>query len=386
MQEIPLQLNFITLIMALGLFLGLFVSIFLIIKSWKTNLPNLFMGLFILCITLTMLEGWLNYTGLIFKVLFITDFSESITFALAPLLYLFVASQFKSFKKEKQWMHFLPFIIWSGYLVFFFIQPETAKYNSNIGVMKLDKPFIAVDSVISDDPLGIRTFVNQLIGLSFIIYIILTIRILINKARSLGQTIWNTTNKTLIAMRNSLFHFFMVIIIFIAVKLLFGFSDVGDYFIYLYLSLMFFMTTIQIMNSSSYFNEVSTFLEGPVLKYQKSSLANENKEVILEAIVNQLETEKYFKKSTASLSGLAKSINQSAHHVSQVINEKLDQSFFEMIASYRVEEAKEILRTELGKKLTIEEVAERVGYNSKSAFNTAFKKFTSQTPSVYRDS
>jgi len=386
MQEMPLQLNFITLIMALGLFLGFFVSIFLIIKSWKTNLPNLFMGLFILCITLTMLEGWLNYTGLIFKVLFITDFSESITFALAPLLYLFVASQFKSFKKEKQWMHFLPFIIWSGYLVFFFIQPETAKYNSNIGVMKLDKPFIAVDSVISDDPLGIRAFVNQLIGLSFIIYIILTIRILINKARSLGQTIWNTTNKTLIAMRNSLFHFFMVIVIFIAVKLFFGLSDVGDYFIYLYLSLMFFMTTVQIMNSSSYFNEVSTFLEGPVLKYQKSSLANEDKEIILEAIVNQLETEKYFKKSTASLSGLAKSINQSSHHVSQVINEKLDQSFFEMIASYRVEEAKDILRTELGKKLTIEEVAERVGYNSKSAFNTAFKKFTSQTPSTYRDS
>ncbi len=57
-----------------------------------------------------------------------------------------------------------------------------------------------------------------------------------------------------------------------------------------------------------------------------------------------------------------------------------------MIASYRVEEAKTILKTELGKKLTIEEVAEQVGYNSKSAFNTAFKKFTSQTPSAFRDS
>jgi AraC-like DNA-binding protein len=252
--------------------------------------------------------------------------------------------------------------------------------------MQLDKPLLIVDSVVSDDPIGIRNYVNQGIGLSVIFYSILIIRILINKARSLGETIWNTTNITLIAMRNSLFHFFMVIVIFIAVKLFFGLSDVGDYFIYLYLSLMFFMTTMQIMNSSSYFNEVSTFLEGPVLKYQKSSLANEDKEIILEAIINQLKTEKFFIKSTASLSSLAKSINQSSHHVSQVINEKLDQSFFEMIASYRVEEAKEILRTELGKRLTIEEVAERVGYNSKSAFNTAFKKFTSQTPSTYRDS
>ena len=149
---------------------------------------------------------------------------------------------------------------------------------------------------------------------------------------------------------------------------------------------MLFMTTVQIMNSSSYFNEVSTFLEVPSLKYQKSSLEIEEKEMILTAIVNQMKNEKYFIKSTSSLSGLAKSIGESSHHVSQVINEKLNQSFFEMLASYRVEEAKDILKTDLGKKLTIEEVAERVGYNSKSAFNTAFKKFTSQTPSAYRDS
>ena len=146
------------------------------------------------------------------------------------------------------------------------------------------------------------------------------------------------------------------------------------------------MTIVQIMNSSSYFNEVSTFLEGLVLKYKKSSLANEDKEIILNSINIQMQDEKYFLSSTASLSGLSKVIKESSHHVSQVINEKLNQSFFEMLAAYRVEEAKGILKTELGKKLTIEEVAERVGYNSKSAFNTAFKKFTSQTPSAYRDS
>ena len=149
---------------------------------------------------------------------------------------------------------------------------------------------------------------------------------------------------------------------------------------------MIFLTSFQIMNMSSYYLEASSFLEGPVLKYQKSSLADDNKESILDAINYQMQTEKYFIKSTASLTGLSKAINESSHHVSQVINEQLNQSFFEMLASYRVKEAKAILKTELGKKLTIEEIAERVGYNSKSAFNTAFKKFTSQTPSEFRDS
>jgi YesN/AraC family two-component response regulator len=149
---------------------------------------------------------------------------------------------------------------------------------------------------------------------------------------------------------------------------------------------MFFMAAIQIMNSSDYYNQVSSFLEVPTLKYIKSSLDANTKEIILNGIVQQMKVEKYFIKSTASLSGLAKSISESSHHVSQVINEKLNQSFFEMLASYRVEEAKAILKTELGKKLTIEEIAEQVGYNSKSAFNTAFKKITSQTPSEFRDS
>jgi len=386
MQEIPLHLDIIALLMALGLFLGFFVSYFLIKKSWKSNLPNLFMGLFILSISLTMLEGWLNYTGLIFKVLLVTNFAEPLNFILAPLIYLFVISQFKNFKKEKQWLHFIPFIIWLGYCVFFFIQPDVVKYNSNIDVMRVDIPFININYFVSEDPLRIRTYVNLLTGLSFIIYNALTLKILINKARSLSQTLWNTTNKTIIAIRNAQYHFLIVIVIFIAVKLFFGNSDVGDYFIYLYITFMLFMTTVQIMNSSSYFNEVSTFLEGPVLKYQKSSLANEEKEIILNAINIQMQDEKYFLSSTASLSGLAKAIKESSHHVSQVINEKLNQSFFEMLATYRVEEAKAILKTELGKKLTIEEVAERVGYNSKSAFNTAFKKFTSQTPSAHRDS
>lgn len=386
MQEIPLHIDIVALLLVLGLFLGFFVSYFLIKKSWNSNLPNLFMGLLILGLSLTMLEGWLNYTGLIFKMLWATNFAEPLNFIIAPLIYLFVVSQFGVIKLKANLLHLLPFVFWLGYCVFFFMQPDVIKYNANIEVMQMDIPFLEKSEEYSEDPLGIRSYVNLLTGLSFIIYTALTLKIIIDKARSLGQTIWNTTNKTLIAIRNAQYHFLIVIAIFVGVKLFFGNNDVGDYFIYLYITFMLFMTAVQIMNSSNYFNEVSTFLEGPVLKYKKSSLAKEDKTIILNAINNQLQDEKYFKNSTASLTGLSKLINQSSHHVSQVINEKLNQSFFELLASHRVEEAKAILKTELGKKLTIEEVAERVGYNSKSAFNTAFKKFTSQTPSAFRDS
>lgn len=385
MREIPIHIDFIALIILLGSFLSVFTSYFLIKKSWNRNLPNLFMGFFLLAIGLSMLEGWLNYTGYIFKMLWLTNFSEPTNFIIAPLIFLFVASQFKDFNKSNYWWHFLPFLFWVGYCFFFFIQSDVFKYNSNIDVMQLDYPRIKNVGRISDDPLGIRPFINTVTGMSFVIYNILILRLVFMKSRSLGQTIFNTTNQTLKTIRNSLFHFVIIIIIFIAVKLVFK-NDVGDYFIYLYVTFMVFITVFQIMNKSNYYNEVSTFLEVPSLKYKKSSLDKAEKNVILNDIVSQMKNDKYFLKSTASLSGLAKTIHESPHHVSQVINENLGQSFFELMATYRVQEAKQILKTKLGKKLTIEEVAEQVGYNSKSAFNTAFKKITSETPSNYRDS
>jgi len=385
MQKIPIHLDFVALLIALGLFLGFFISYFLIKKSWKSNLPNLFMGLFILSLSLTLLEGWLNYTGYIFEVLWLSNFSEPINFLIGGLLYLFIDTQIEPDIKKKYWLHFIPSIIWLGVCMFYFLQPDAVKYNDTIEVMQLNIPRVNEISPFSDDPFGIRSHANILTGIYFSIYILIIARRISLKANSIGESIFTTTNKTLKSVRNIFYHVLVIIIIFILVKMFFK-NDVGDFFILLYASFMIFITAMNIMNQSTYYNEVSTFLELPSLKYKKSSLEELEKNSILEKIISLMENEKYFLSSTVSLSGLSKEIKESSHHVSQVINEKLNQSFFEMLASYRVDEAKAILKTELGKKLTIEEVAERVGYNSKSAFNTAFKKFSSQTPSAYRDS
>jgi YesN/AraC family two-component response regulator len=140
------------------------------------------------------------------------------------------------------------------------------------------------------------------------------------------------------------------------------------------------------MNDSEYFEGSTTFLDLSVSKYQKSSLTEARKIKILENINSELESKQYFADNLASLSDLAKRISESPHHVSQVINEKLHLSFFELLASYRVEEAKKILSGDIKNKITVEEISEMVGYNSKTAFNNAFKKITGKTPSEFRKS
>ncbi len=342
------------------------------------------MGILILALSLIMLEGWLNYTSYIFKVLWLTNFSEPLNFVIAPLIFLFMTSQLGDKIGKKDWLHFVPFVLWFGYCLLFFFQEDVVKYNDNINVMQLNISEAVITGSSKGDPLDIRNYVNLATIIHILIYITIIAYRLLRSTKERGESIFKTTDKTLKSLRNSFYHFLVITVILIFVKMTFE-SDVGDYLIFLYISFMIFLTAFQIMNTSSYYMEVSSFLEGPVLKYKKSSLIESQKDLILKRIISQMKQEKFYVSSSASLSGLAKAINESSHHVSQVINERLNQSFFEMLAAYRIEEAKTILKTDLGKKLTIEEVSERVGYNSKSAFNSAFKKITSLTPSQFRD-
>jgi YesN/AraC family two-component response regulator len=236
-----------------------------------------------------------------------------------------------------------------------------------------------------NDPLGLKNYLNLATGIQLITYSALAFRLLVIKGRQAGESIFRTKDETLKSLRNMIIHISVVIVIFIVVKLNFH-ADLGDYYIATYVTFFILLTTFRVMNDSSYFDRPSSFMEISISKYTKSSLTESGKMKILDNIILELETKKYFSDNLASLSDLAKKIGESPHHVSQVINEKLDVSFFELLASYRVEEAKRLLTEEKNNKLTIEEVSEMVGYNSKTAFNNAFKKLSGKTPSEFRKS
>jgi AraC-like DNA-binding protein len=67
-----------------------------------------------------------------------------------------------------------------------------------------------------------------------------------------------------------------------------------------------------------------------------------------------------------------------------VINQGLNQSFFEFINRYRIEDAKAALIDPKYKNCTILAVAYDAGFNSKTSFNNAFKKYQGMTPSAFK--
>ncbi|WP_126651136.1 helix-turn-helix domain-containing protein [Chryseobacterium aureum] len=87
--------------------------------------------------------------------------------------------------------------------------------------------------------------------------------------------------------------------------------------------------------------------------------------------------------SELNLIRLAEMLSVSTHHLSYVINTGFGKNFFQYVNEYRVGYAKKLLK-EPNSKLSILGIAYESGFNSKTSFNTTFKKVTGQTPSEFK--
>ncbi len=91
-----------------------------------------------------------------------------------------------------------------------------------------------------------------------------------------------------------------------------------------------------------------------------------------------------FLDSELNLIKLAELINLTPHQVSFIINNGYNENFYQFINKYRVNKAKQLLKSDSKNNLTILAIAFESGFNSKTSFNTAFKKITSFTPSEFK--
>ena len=368
-----------------GVFQGIVLSLFFLIKQSSNKGANRYQGLLLLALSLCILEQTLNLTGYIVKVLYITNTTEPLNLTIGPFLYLFIKRSIDQSDSKKEWIHFILFVLYLGYMFQDYIQPNEFKYNSYINSYHPEWSLLQVKSIIPDDPLNIKKHLNLITAIQITFYAALSLIKLTKRAGQSGESVFRTDDEIIRSLRNTIFHISAIIIIFIIVKLNFQ-GDLGDYFIGMYVAFFAILTTLRVMNDSSYFDRSTSFMDLSISKYRKSSLTDEGKQKILKNIITELETKEYYADNLASLSELAKKIGESPHHVSQVINEKLNKSFFELLAQYRVEKAKKIITEDKGNKLTVEELSEMVGYNSKTAFNNAFRKLTGKTPSEFRKS
>jgi YesN/AraC family two-component response regulator len=119
-------------------------------------------------------------------------------------------------------------------------------------------------------------------------------------------------------------------------------------------------------------------------KYKKSHLSEEKINEILKKLMEYIQSTKAYVNPKISLQSIAKDIDESTNHISQVINQKLEKNFYEFIYQFRIDRVKKMMNDPAYDDLSILEICYEVGFNSKSVFNIVFKEFEKMTPSQYR--
>ena len=85
-----------------------------------------------------------------------------------------------------------------------------------------------------------------------------------------------------------------------------------------------------------------------------------------------------------TLPTLADALAIPSHTLSQVLNVRLGKSFFVYVNSHRAEALKEALADGARATKGVLELAQEVGFRSKSTLNSSFKKHTGMTPTEFR--
>ncbi len=119
-------------------------------------------------------------------------------------------------------------------------------------------------------------------------------------------------------------------------------------------------------------------------KYEKFRLPASREDEYVSKLKQFMEDKKPYLNEELTLQNLADQLSLSTHHLSMILNIHFKQNFYNFINSYRIEDVKKKLADPLYKDHNILTIAYSSGFNSKSTFNSMFKKLTGKTPKEYR--
>jgi AraC-like DNA-binding protein len=374
----PYKIDLFAIFIFLGIVQAVFLSFFFLSGENRKSNVNLFCGILLISEGACILEIFLMYTGYIINCLYLVDFSEPFALLIGPSFYLIAIAITRKSIERKHYLHLAFPVIYFMLLIPYLLQSEDVKFNSWVEAYNLNIPFRDLHNQGENSrAFWITDHATQIILLSIIIYSVLSLYEAFKYFQQKRDSFWNPANPLSKYLRTHITTVSLTVIMILIIKF-FNSNDTGDHIFAAFVSVSIYLTSIMVMQQSGFFKQASVASE----KYKSSSLTPQDQQALLNKLKQLMNETKPFLSSEFSLPELAQKLGTSVHMVSQIINAGMGKSFFEMTAEYRVEEAKLLLLQQ--KNIKVEDIAEQVGYNSKSSFNTAFKKITGRTPSEFR--
>lgn len=347
----------------LGAGQGLFLSFLFFSKKTGNRLSNRLLGFLILAFVFPIVNTLRVLVGLDISFKLFEFYSNISLLTLGPLIYLYilVITQ-KDFVWGKQcWWHFAPYFLFLLYVLlysgFYFFQASIITQIDVWGSF-------------------LEPLVFLLLNLQMAYYFF-------HSYRQINQ--YHHHYRPELKLRLSWLKYILGGYIFtwcvnLSVIALINFYPIPDY-VYLNVTLLLAFHVFFIAYKAWQQPEISEVLQQ---KYQGSKLDKGKRLQILALLQQSLQKDKAYLNSNLTVKTLAQSLGMQSRHISQVINQELEQNFQDFINQYRVEEVKQRLASPIYNHLTILAIANEAGFKSSSTFNQAFKKHTGLLPSAYR--
>lgn len=196
---------------------------------------------------------------------------------------------------------------------------------------------------------------------------------ILKKSKDFGQASQFVKVDKYTFIRNTIFIFVLFLILLFSIYFNYE-DDGGDHFIVIGQGFVSLITLFFILTESRFF-------ENSWLADRYETLTSNTVE--MQKVEQALLENEYYLSNEISLKSLSEKLKVGSNTLSKVINSESEMNFNDYINQKRIEKAKTRLLDNTYSHLTIEAVGNSVGFNSKSAFYSAFKKHTNTSPSTF---
>ena len=365
--------------------LGFLLYFFPLEQNAKANKR---LSFFVFILGTAFIGTYLERTGLEESYRHLIKIVNSLQFLLAPCLYfsiLYFVNPTSHFK-IRYWLHFLPFAICASLDNFIFWSEKSISTTSLLQIGETE------------------FWVRDSLPFLVLIYVALSYFTLEKHGENLELINSTTQRKDLKWIKHFLIFLLLPLAFWINDALaVFAFPLLVELTGYIYAGSILFLAFNALRQGAIYpyenedLEEISDILQAPDSKSKihrgadvqgstvkiKSRL-NEEQLAVLTVKLNELmNVEKIYLENELDLPAVAAKLGVSIHDASYLINKIGGDKFYNFINRYRIEEAKRLLTSSEAKNLNMLGIAFESGFNSKTAFNTAFKKWVDCSPSEY---
>ena len=365
--------GFITLIL---IFIALLLAVFLLTVKTKNKTSNQLMATYFIVFAITISVFF--YANYIQIPVVLDMLRDQINFLANPLLYLYVISCiYSDFKLQpKHLLHLIPFAI------------ELLIYFPNFYLVSNEQQIAFFNNYYANIETKISLVYGILVTVIYLIFIFIELKKYKELLLENYSSIKNYNYKWLLQLAR----ISILLISLSGIKSIYKLLDSNEAI----LDIMRVIMTLVLLGYLCWIVLKSLYqpelFRGIDSKHQLAkNLIDEETEIKSKEVTTQIELlQKYmndeepYLNSSLTIHNLAHQMNLPYRDLSILINHDLGQHFFDFVNEYRINKAKEILKNQENKKLTVLEILYEVGFNSKSSFNTEFKKQTGVTPTQFR--